>query len=246
MQPETRPPEQTRILVLDDDPAILKLVKINLVKRGYGVEAVRTGAEAIAAMQKELPDIALIDLFLPEIDGIEVCEWIRQRSSLPIIVLSAASQEEMKVRALDIGADDYITKPFGTEEMMARIRAVLRRTMEVAAVPAQHLMEFDGITIDLKQRRVSVNDEDIRLTRTEFALLAELAQNADSILSHDELLERVWGPEYRGSSHYLHVYLGRIRSKLGPDRAVLLETVPGFGYVLHSRMPQDDAHKQSD
>jgi two-component system, OmpR family, KDP operon response regulator KdpE len=227
----------TTVIVVEDDWNLRKLVSVNLTKRGYTVQEAADGAEAIELMRKELPDLAVIDLLMPEVDGIEVCAWLRERSDTPIIVLSAQDQEEMKVRALDIGADDYLTKPFGIEEFMARVRAVLRRASSVAADGVERKVTITGLEVDLKRRRVSVDGQDLRLTRTEFALLAELAENQNAILSHDELLARVWGPEYRGSSHYLHVYLGRIRTKLGEKYSILLETVPGVGYVLHSSFP---------
>jgi two-component system, OmpR family, KDP operon response regulator KdpE len=227
----------TTVIVVEDDWKLRKLVTVNLAKRGYTVTEAADGAQAIELMRKELPDLAVIDLLMPGVDGIEVCTWLREHCDIPIIVLSAQNQEEMKVRALDIGADDYLTKPFGIEEFLARVRAVLRRAGSAAADGVESKVTITGLEVDLKRRRVSVEGQELRLTRTEFALLAELAQNQNAILSHDELLARVWGPEYRGSSHYLHVYLGRIRTKLGEKYSALLETVPGVGYVLHSSLP---------
>ena len=152
---------------------------------------------------------------------------------MPIIVLSAREDEELKVRALDAGADDYVTKPFSHEELLARVRAVMRRARP-AEVDKSSEVRIKDFTIDLQGRRAFVGGADMHLTRTEFALLAELARNPEAVLTHENLLARVWGPEYRDSSHYLHVYLGRIRKKLGPDLESLLETVPGVGYILHS------------
>jgi two-component system, OmpR family, KDP operon response regulator KdpE len=228
------------VTVVDDDAQIRKLVSVNLTKRGFHLDEAADGEAAIELMKKALPDLAIIDLLLPGgVDGIDVCRWIRERSDIPIIVLSAQDQEEMKVRALDVGADDYVTKPFGVEEFLARVRAVLRRSGGTDATGMAGKVEIKGLEIDLKSRRVFVEGQDIRLTRTEFALLAELAQNLDSILSHDELLARVWGPEYRGANHYLHVYLGRIRAKLGEKHNNCLETIPGLGYILHSKATVD-------
>jgi two-component system KDP operon response regulator KdpE len=168
--------------------------------------------------------------------GIDVCAWVRERSDTPVIVLSAHDEEELKVRALDAGADDFVTKPFGHEELLARIRAVRRRVPVSMQQPQQpsNQIKIDGLVIGLDTRRAFVDGNEMHLTRTEFALLAELAQNLDSVITHEELLARVWGPEYRESSHYLHVYLGRIRQKLGAQHSELLETVPGIGYILHS------------
>lgn len=230
-----------KVLVVEDDPKIRRFVSINLVKRNFEVQEAGDGYEAIDLMLKKMPDVVMVDLVLPNMNGIELCSWIRERSDLPIIVISAQDKEEMKVRALDLGADDYVTKPFGIEELLARMRAVLRRHGSSAAAPApeeEQRISLDGLVVDLKARRAFANDEDLRLTRTEFALLSELAVHADEILSHDHLLSKVWGPEYRGSSHYLHVYLGRIRTKLGDNFSPRLETISGMGYILHSSTPR--------
>jgi two-component system, OmpR family, KDP operon response regulator KdpE len=226
---------QILVLVVDDDPKIRKLVRVNLEKRGYRVRETYDGRHAINQMEHEPPDLVILDLAMPGISGNDVCVWIRERWDIPVIVMSAHNEEELKVRALDAGADDYVTKPFGQEEFMARIRAVMRR-MGVGAnnFSSDDRIQLRGLTVNLKARRVFVDDQDIRLTRTEFALLAELAQHLDDILTHDELLARVWGEEYRGSSHYLHVYFGRIRKKMGDQYSQLLESVPGVGYILHS------------
>lgn len=220
-------------LVVDDDPRVRMLVRVNLEARGYAVQEAATGGEAIALMEQTLPSLIILDLVMPGMGGNEVCTWIRERSDVPVIVLSAHDEEDLKVRALDAGADDYVTKPFAQEEFMARIRAVMRRVTVPPPKGDDNIVSLRGLTINLKARRAFVNDADLHLTRTEFALLAQLAQNLDSILTHDELLARVWGEEYRGSSHYLHVYFGRIRKKMGEAHSNLLESVPGIGYVLH-------------
>lgn len=223
------------MLIVDDDPRIRKLIRFNLEQRGYRVQEAYNGESAIAQMETEPPDLVIVDLVMPGLSGNDVCLWIRERWDFPIIVMSARNEEDLKVRALDAGADDFITKPFGQEEFMARIRAVMRRVVATAGgLQANEKIQFSGLSINLSARRAFVNNHDIRLTRTEFALLAELAQHTNSILTHDELLARVWGDEYRGSSHYLHVYFGRIRKKLGDHYNALLESVPGIGYILHS------------
>jgi two-component system, OmpR family, KDP operon response regulator KdpE len=234
-----------QVLVVEDDPRIRRMISLNLTARSFSVQEASDGLEAIALMSKRLPDVALVDLVMPNMDGIELCRWIRERSQLPIIIISAQDKEEMKVRALDLGADDYVTKPVGVEELMARIRAVQRRLGQdqaassgAATAADDQRLDLDGLIIDLKARRAFAGKEDIRLTRTEFALITELARHADEILSHDHLLSRVWGPEYRGSSHYLHVYLGRIRTKLGSEYSSRLETISGMGYILHSSDPR--------
>ncbi len=224
--------QKCNTLVVDDDSKIRKLIRVNLEPRGFVVREAADGSQAIQAVEQNQPDLLLLDLMMPGVDGIEVCRWIRERSDLPIIVLSARDEEELKVRALDAGADDYVPKPFGYEELLARVRAVMRRS--TGGQNAGSAIKIDGLLIDLKARRVTVDGEAAHLTRTEFALLAELAQNLDAVLTHKELLTRVWGPQYFDANQYLHVYLGRIRNKLGPKYSSLLETVSGMGYSFHS------------
>ena len=221
------------ILIVEDDPSIRKLVRVNLVKRGYTVSEAEDSHKALAIFQEEQVDLVLLDLVLPGLSGVDVCAWIRARSDVPIIILSARMEEDLKVAALDAGADDYVTKPFGSEELLARVRAFLRRSY-VSAKTDGALIQIGELQIDLSGRRVFIGENDLHLTRTEYALLAELAQHLDSIITHDELITRIWGPEYRGSNHYLHTYLGRLRKKLG-EYSDLLETVPGMGYNLHSK-----------
>jgi two-component system KDP operon response regulator KdpE len=221
------------ILIVEDDPNIRKLVRVNLAKRGYTVSEAEDSHQAIALFQQVPVDLVLLDLLLPGLSGVDVCTWIRARSDVPIIVLSARLEEDLKVAALDAGADDYVTKPFGQEELLARVRAFLRRSY-VSAKTNDTKIQIGELCIDLEARRVFIDENDLHLTRTEYAILADLAQRLDAIVTHDELLTRVWGPEYRGSNHYLHTYLGRLRRKLG-DYGELLETVPGMGYNLHSK-----------
>ena len=222
------------ILIVEDDPSIRKLVRVNLAKRGYTVSEAEDSHQAIALFQKVPVDLVVLDLLLPGgLSGVDVCTWIRARSDVPIIVLSARLEEDLKVAALDAGADDYVTKPFGQEELLARVRAFLRRSY-VSAKTNDSKIQIGELCIDLEARRVLIGERDLHLTRTEYAILAELAHRLDAIVTHDELLTRVWGPEYRGSNHYLHTYLGRLRKKLG-DYGELLETVPGMGYNLHSK-----------
>jgi len=221
------------ILIVEDDPNIRKLVRVNLVKRGYAVSEAENSHQAIALFQEMPVDLVLLDLMLPGLSGVDVCKWIRARSDVPIIVLSARLEEDLKVAALDAGADDYVTKPFGQEELLARVRAFLRRSY-VSAKTSDSKIQIGALCIDLEARRVFLGETDLHLTRTEYAILADLAHHMDAIVTHDELLTRIWGPEYRGSNHYLHTYLGRLRRKLA-DYGELLETVPGMGYNLHSK-----------
>lgn len=221
------------ILIVEDDPNIRKLVRVNLAKRGYTISEAADSHQAIALFQEAPVDLVLLDLMLPGLSGVDVCKWIRARSDVPIIILSARLEEDLKVAALDAGADDYVTKPFGSEELLARVRAFLRRSY-VTAKTDEGKIQIGELCIDLEARRVFIGENDLHLTRTEYALLAELANRLDAIVTHDELVMHVWGPEYRGSNHYLHTYFGRLRRKLG-DYGVLLETVPGMGYNLHSK-----------
>lgn len=220
------------ILIVEDDPNVRKVVRVNLAKRGYTVSEAEDSHQAMALFQSEPIDLVLLDLILPGLSGVDVCTWIRARSDVPIIVLSARLEEELKVAALDAGADDYVTKPFGSEELLARVRAFLRRSY-VSAKMAENKIQIGDLIIDLEARRVFINETDLHLTRTEYAIMAVLANHLNGIVTHDELLIEVWGPEYRGSNHYLHTYVGRLRRKLG-EFGDLLETVPGMGYNLHS------------
>ncbi len=222
------------ILIVEDDPNIRKLVRVNLVKRGYTVSEAADSHQAMTLFQEVPVDLVLLDLVLPGLSGVDVCLWIRARSDVPIIVVSARLEEDLKVAALDAGADDYVTKPFGSEELLARVRAFLRRSY-TAPNTSDTKIQIGELRIDLEARRVFIGDEDLHLTRTEYAILAELAGHMDAIVTHDELIAQVWGPEYRGSNHYLHNYLGRLRKKLG-DYSGLLETIPGRGYNLHSKV----------
>jgi two-component system, OmpR family, KDP operon response regulator KdpE len=228
---------KTSILIVDDDPKIRKLLNANLAKRNYAVQEAVNGEQAIASMQQNVPDLVILDLVMPGMSGNEVCVWIREQGlAIPIIVLSAYDEEELKVKALDAGADDYVTKPFKVEEFLARMRAVMRRAGASDFSPTEAAIKIEGLTIDIRSRRGFVDETDMHLTPTEFALLAILVKNRDAVITHDELLAKVWGDEYRGSSHYLHVYLGRIRRKLGDKYGSLLETIAATGYLFHSTL----------
>ena len=221
------------ILLVEDDPNIRKLVQVNLEKRGYTVSEAEDSHQAMAIFQDTSVDLVLLDLVLPGLSGVDICAWIRARSDVPIIILSVRQEEDLKIAALDAGADDYVTKPFSPEELLARIRAFLRRSY-VSATRDETKIQIDGLVIDLAARRVFNNENDLHLTGTEYALLAELAQQMDAIVTHNELLSNIWGAEYRGSNHYIHTYIGRLRKKLG-EYSDLVETVPGMGYSLHSK-----------
>jgi len=219
------------ILIVEDDANIRKLVSINLEKRGYKISEAGDGNQAMLLFRQNPFDLILLDLVLPGISGVDVCIWVRARSDIPIIVLSGLKDEDLKVTALDAGADDYITKPFGHDELLARVRAVLRRASPNPNEAGQKKLEINDLTIDFETRRVRIGDQDISLTKTEYAILVELGKHPDAVVDHNNLLARVWGPQYRDANHYLHIYLGRLRKKLGVY-GDLLETIPGVGYRL--------------
>ena len=220
-----------RVLVVDDEPQIVRGLKIILRGAGYAVEAADTKADALAALAARPPDALVLDLVLPDGQGVDVCREVRTWSRLPIVVLSAVGDEREKVRALDAGADDYITKPFGSDELLARLRAVLRRSGDGGGSPVS---EVGQLVIDLTDRSVSRGGEPVHLTRIEFELLRVLAQHHGRLVTHRQLLQEVWGPEYGAETHYLRVHVAHIRSKLEPDpsRPTYVITEPGVGYRL--------------
>jgi len=220
-----------RILVVDDEPQIVRGLKIILRTAGYTVEAASTRSEALASLAARPPAALVLDLVLPDGQGVEVCEEVRRWSRLPILVLSAVGDERQKVRALDAGADDYVTKPFDTDELLARLRAILRRSAETGGSP---LLEIGELTVDLSDRRVTRAGLDIHLTPIEFDLLRVLAQHRGRLVTHRQLLHEVWGPEYGEETHYLRVHVAHIRAKLEPDpqRPRHIITEPGVGYRL--------------
>jgi two-component system KDP operon response regulator KdpE len=219
----------TRILIVDDDRQLLRALQINLKARGYEVVLAPDGTTALAAASRQPPDLVVVDLGLPDLDGVDVVEGIRGWSTVPVIVLSARHLEQSKVRALDAGADDYVTKPFGMDELLARIRAALRRATPAPEAP---VVSTDAFTVDLAARRVTRDGADVRLTPTEWHLLEVLVRNARRLVTHRQLLQEVWGPRYESETNYLRVYVAQLRTKLEPDPATprYLLTEPGMGY----------------
>ena len=224
-----------QVLVVDDEPQIVRGLKVILRAAGYDVRAAATKREALDAIAARAPDALVLDLVLPDGSGVEVCREVREWSSLPILVLSAVGDEREKVRALDAGADDYVTKPFGNEELLARLRAVLRRSGEDPAEPA---IEVGDLVVDVADHRVLRDGEEIHLTPIEFDLLRVLALNRGRLVTQRQLLRDVWGPAYETETHYLRVHVAHIRAKIEPDpaRPRYLVTDPGVGYRL--REPQ--------
>src|SRR6201996_6867045 len=226
----------TRVLIVEDDPNIVDLMRANLAVRGFDTLVSFDGSKALALLETEQPDMVLLDLTLPEADGFYLCRQIRERSNVAIIVVSARGGEQDKVTALNMGADDYMTKPFGIEELLARIRATLRRTRpaaEAPAEPAPTLIAIDGLWIDLANEQVRLGGTEGHLTPTEFALLRELAVNRGTLLSRTHLLRRVWGRAYETETEYVRVYISRLRAKLEPPGGQpLIVTRKGTGYLI--------------
>jgi len=227
-----------RILVVEDDPGILRALKTNLTRHGFDVETAETGARALDTYSRYRPDLILLDLGLPDIDGTAVIREVRAQSGTPIVVLSVRGAERDKVEALDLGADDYLTKPFGVEELLARVRVALRHAAGVSAGAAPVFRTGD-LEVDIEHRRVRVGDEEVRLTPTEYDLLKTFVSQPDKVLTDRMLLRAVWGPEYGSEAHYLHVYVARLRRKIekDPQKPRHLLSEPGVGYRLVTEPP---------
>ena len=220
----------TRVLVVDDEPQILRALETTLRAAGYDVETAPDGETALTRAAARPPQAVILDLVLPDKSGIEVCRELREWLKAPVLVLSAVGEERDKVEALDAGADDYVTKPFGIDELLARLRAALRR----ASAPGDPVLEIGELRLDLDKRIVERDSEIVALTPHEFALLRYLAQNEGRLLTHRSILREVWGPSYQTESHYLHVYVSQLRRKIEPDptRPRYLLTEAGAGYRL--------------
>jgi len=224
--------QSKRIVLAEDEAALRDFVSRNLRARGFDVLEAANGLEAVALWEREQPHLLILDVMMPRMDGLEVCQRVRERSTVPIIVLTALDAESDKVAALDLGADDYLTKPFGVDELLARVRAVLRRAQWEAIPPATGLKRYGDLEIDLAGHVVRLRGEEVRLTPTEFALAEQLITHAGKVLTHRTLLQRIWGPEYGGEAEYLRVYINRLRHKLesDPTNPRLFLTEPGVGY----------------
>jgi len=223
----------SRVLVVDDEPQILRALGINLRARGYEVDLAPDGERALDVAARHHPDVVVLDLGLPGIDGVDVIRGLRGWSQVPIVVLSVRDAEGDKVAALDAGADDYVTKPFGMDELLARLRAALRRT-----TPAEEeaLVETEDFTIDLAAKKVRRNGEEVRLTPTEWNLVEVLVRNRGRLVAQTQLLQEVWGPQYHDETNYLRVFMAQVRRKLEPEPAHprYFITEPGMGYRFES------------
>jgi two-component system KDP operon response regulator KdpE len=231
-----------RILVVDDEAPIQRILRRNLTMSGYEVFVAENGKQAVEMVRLHQPDLILLDLCMPgELDGLDVCAKVRQSVQTPIIVLSAVTEEKQKVRALDLGADDYLTKPFGNDELQARVRACLRRAhtaeTQVESGPEMLISDDGYLTMNVPRRQVKAGENDVRLTPTEFELLRQLMTYAGKVLTHRSLLRAVWGPEYGEEADYLRVYIRQLRRKveIEPSRPRYILTEPGIGYVFRSQ-----------
>ena len=222
------------ILVIEDDPPLKKLLRITLESQGYAVIEASRGEEGIRHAAASRPDLVILDLGLPDIDGTEVARRLREWSAMPIIVVSARGREQEKVVALDAGADDYLTKPFGVGELLARVRVVMRHLAAVDPDTGEAVFEAGQLRVDLARRVVTVGGREVHLTPNEFKLLSVLVRNAGKVLTHQQLLREVWGPGSASETHYVRVYMNQLRQKLEDDaaRPKYLVTEPGVGYRL--------------
>ncbi len=232
---------QPLVLVVEDDGPIRRFLRAGLESQGFRMIEAITGAEGIGEAATRAPELVLLDLGLPDMDGIEVVKRLREWSAVPILVLSARGQENDKIAALDAGADDYVTKPFAMGELLARMRVALRRQARTEGTEGATAVEVAGLRVDLAARRVAVDGRDVRLTPREYRLLATLARHPGRVLTHAQLLREVWGPAYTTEHHYLRVYMAQLRHKLEaePSRPRLLITEPGVGYRLAAETPEE-------
>jgi two-component system, OmpR family, KDP operon response regulator KdpE len=225
------------VLVVEDEPQMRKFIRASLTSHGYRVLEAESAAEAVAAVTGHNPEIVLLDLGLPDGDGIDLTLKLREWSRVPILVLSARGREDDKVAALDAGADDYLTKPFGVNELLARMRVALRHAQTAAGAASPQLLEFESLKIDLVRREVFRGNEELHLTPIEYKLLVLFAQNAGKVLTHRYILKEVWGPAYANQTHYVRVHMAELRKKieLEPARPKLLVTEPGVGYRFRDK-----------
>ena len=225
---------QFRVLVVDDERRILKFLELKLKASGYGVLTADSGFEALEQVQAEEPDLVVLDVLMPKKDGFETLKELRAFSSVPVIILSAKEANTDKVRGLELGADDYLAKPFSPDELVARIEAVRRRLASVQERKVAEFITLGHMSVNFKKHTVTVNDEEIQLTRIEWLLLSELARNAGKLMTYSELLTKIWGPEYRDDVQILRTWVSRLRQKIErePDQPAIIRTMPKTGYMI--------------
>ena len=234
--PRAIPRDAKRILVVDDEPRMIGFIRMNLELEGYQVLEAHTGVQALETIRTQLPDLVLLDVMMPTLDGFETLRMLREFSSIPVIMLTAKGEEDDKVYGLELGADDYVTKPFGSRELSSRVRAVLRRAEMPSASPDQAILEIDErLSVDFNRREVIVNGEHIKLRPTEYRLLYHLIENAGWTVPHEQLLAKVWGYEYRDETHYVRLYVNYLREKIEEDpsdpKYILTERGVGYRFV---------------
>jgi two-component system KDP operon response regulator KdpE len=231
--PRTLPRDAKRILVVDDEPRMIGFIRMNLELEGYQVLEAHTGLEALEMIRTQLPDLVLLDVMMPHLDGFETLRMLREFSSIPVIMLTAKGEEDDKVYGLELGADDYVTKPFGSRELSSRVRAVLRRAEMPSASPEQAVLRVDDrLSVDFNRREVIVEGVHIKLRPTEYRLLYHLIENAGWTVPHEQLLAKVWGYEYRDETHYVRLYVNYLREKIeeDPSNPKYILTERGVGY----------------
>jgi DNA-binding response OmpR family regulator len=235
----TNSPHRRRILIVDDEPRIIHFIRLNLEHDGFEAYDAASGLQALDQLRDQLPDLILLDVMMPDIDGFETLRLIREISNVPVIMLTAKSDEEDRVHGLELGADDYITKPFSPRELVSRVRAVLRRT-EMPGTPSHEVIEVDDrLKINFDRREVWVEEKLVKLRPTEYRLLFHLVQNAGWVVPHEQLLAKVWGYEYRDETHYLRLYINYLRKKLEKDPSdpqyILTERSVGYRFIDYRR-----------
>ncbi|MDD5701134.1 MAG: response regulator transcription factor [Dehalococcoidales bacterium] len=232
-------PDKNKVLVVDDEPRVVQLVSMNLKLEGFNVISAADGYEALEKIIKEMPDIVILDIMMPDMDGYETLKKVRDLSQVPVIFLSVKGEEEDRVRGLDLGADDYITKPFSPRELVSRVRAVLRRVEPENSQRRSEIVVDDDLKIDFDQRKVFVRGREIKLRATEYRLLFQLVSNPGRLLTHETLLSRVWGPEYRDEDQYVRLYITYLRQKIEKDprnpRYILSERGLGYRFMDFNR-----------
>jgi two-component system KDP operon response regulator KdpE len=241
--PKATPKDARRVLVVDDEPRMIGFIRMNLELEGHQVVEAHSGLEALEAVRTQLPDVILLDVMMPDIDGFETLRMLREFSSIPVIMLTAKGDENDKVYGLELGADDYVTKPFGPRELSSRIKAVLRRADMPSSSPEQAVLKIDDyLSVDFNQREVIVQGKRIKLRPTEYRLLYHLIENAGWTVPHDQLLAKVWGYEYRDEAHYVRLYVNYLREKIeqDPSNPHYILTERGVGYrFIDFRHPEN-------
>lgn len=241
--PRTNPRDGKRILVVDDEPRMIGFIRMNLELEGHQVIEAHSGLEALEAVRTKLPDVILLDVMMPDLDGFETLRMLREFSSIPVIMLTAKGEENDKVYGLELGADDYITKPFGPRELSSRIKAVLRRAEMPSSSPDQATLRIDErLSVDFNRREAIVNGERIKLRPTEYRLLYHLIENAGWTVPHEQLLAKVWGYEYRDEAHYVRLYVNYLREKIEEDpsnpKYILTERGVGYRFVDYKHIAE--------